>query len=82
MVPNRIGIGWEVILDAMQFILAKYELVASHATLIWYNWYRLPPARMHWGLGGVGCKATFKLTPVSNYLLSQIFLDIGGCWGI
>ena len=33
MAPNGIEMSWEVILDAMRFILAKYELVARYGNL-------------------------------------------------
>ena len=33
MAPNRVRMGWKMILDAIRFILAKYELVARHGDL-------------------------------------------------
>ena len=31
--PNRVEMGWKVILDAIRFILAKYEPVPRHGDL-------------------------------------------------
>ena len=35
MVPNRVKLGWKMILDAIGFVLAEYEPKARHDALLY-----------------------------------------------